>query len=46
MTTALQAHSWVIGLPSHVTMHSFIGGGSLPKSLERTAVDEVMIIGG
>ena len=46
MTASLQGHLRVAGLPDHFTMHSFRVGGSLSKSLEGTAVDEIMKIGG
>ena len=46
MTTALQGHLRAAGLPSHVTMHSFRVGGSFSKSLDGTAVDEIMKIDG
>ena len=46
MTTALQGHLRAAGLPSHFTMHTFRVGGYLSKSLNGTAVDEIMKIGG
>ena len=46
MTTALQGHLRAAGLPSHFTMHSFRVGGSLSQSLDGTAVDKIMKIGG
>ena len=46
MTSSLQSYLRMADLPSHFTMHSFRVGGSLSKSLTRTAVDEIMKIGG
>ena len=45
MTAALQAHLRAYGIPGQLTMHSFRLGGSVSRSLEGTAVDEIMKIG-
>ena len=46
MTAALQAHLRAAGIPGQFTMHSFRLRGSVSRSLEGTAVDEIMKIGG
>ena len=46
MTAGLQMNLRAAGLPDHYSMHSFRMEGSLSKSLEGTAVDEIMKIGG
>ena len=46
-TTAAQlAHVRAAGIPGQFTMRSFRVGGSVSRSLEDTAVDEIMKIGG
>ena len=46
-TTAEQlAHVRAAGIPGQFTMRSFRVGGSVSRSLEDTAVDEIMKIGG
>ena len=46
-TTAAQlAHVRAAGIPGQFTMRSFRVGGSVSSSLEDTAVDEIMKIGG
>ena len=46
MTAALQVHLRAAGIPGQLTMHSFRVEGSVSRSLEGTAVDEIMKIGG
>ena len=46
MTASPQGYLWEAGLPNHSTMHSFRVGGSLARSQARTAVDEIIKIGG
>ena len=46
MTTALQGRLTAAGLPSHFIVYCFRVGGSLGKSLDETAVDEIETIGG
>lgn len=46
MTSTLQASLTAAELPNHFTMHPFRVGGSLSKSLEGTAVKEIMQIAG
>ena len=46
MTAALQARLRAAGIPGQFRMHLFRVGGSVSRSLEGTAVDEIMKIGG
>ena len=46
MTVSLQGHLRAADLPPHFTMHSFRVGGSLSRSMDGTAIEEIMRIGG
>ena len=46
MTASLQGQLRAAGLPHHFTMHSFREGASLSRSMNGTAIEESMEIGG